>query len=236
MGSRKAFIAVALGAAMLGPALAGHPLQTEDAGVLERGDCELEAVAERVSSSSPTQHEQAVVVGCGVGARSQLALEAGRAREDGFTGRALALGGKTRLWRGGEDETAPTLTLAWALGWDRADGGGWQQGTRAAALVVSAPLSERWIGHANLGHERDHAAGQGLTAWALALEHVGLDLAGLRWAPMAELTGDDRGAPAWGLALRLTLSPDRAWLGLAHGRSIETARSARSSLGVKLAF
>ena len=34
-----------------GAASAGRPLQTEDAGVLERGECELESAAERTSST-----------------------------------------------------------------------------------------------------------------------------------------------------------------------------------------
>ncbi len=56
-------------------AQAGRPLATEDAGVLDAGSCEFEAFAatER-ATASPVLRSHAFQVGCGVGARTQLAL------------------------------------------------------------------------------------------------------------------------------------------------------------------
>ena len=74
------------------------------------------------------------------------------------------------------------------------------------------------------------------TEGALAVEAAGWQVGGTRVVPMAELTGDDRSAPAWAVAARASAWDERVTLGLAWGRSIEPARRTRASLSLKLAF
>lgn len=208
-------------------AQAGHPLLSEDAGVLERGGCEVEAVA---GSSSGGVREQALGLACGLGHEAQWSLGVARARADGATAKGLALGGKLGLWKQGD----AALVLAPTLVWDD-DGSGWRSSLLDLNLVYSRPLSDAWTLHANLGHARDRRAGQSATGWSLALEHAGIEWAGLGWAPMADLAGDDHGAPFWNAGLRVTLS-DSAWLGLSYARQINPARARLATVGLKIAF
>jgi len=52
------------------PALAGRPLQTDDAGVLKRGACELEGASTRLSAPAGSTRDNALQLGCGVAASS----------------------------------------------------------------------------------------------------------------------------------------------------------------------
>lgn len=79
------------------PAQAGRPLQTEDAGVLERGACELEGATQRVSVDGARATEHALQFGCGIGLESQVALNASTAKDGSDRSRGLALVGKTGL-------------------------------------------------------------------------------------------------------------------------------------------
>lgn len=209
-------------------AQAGHPLLSEDAGVLERGSCEVEAVA---ASAGGGAREHALGLACGLGHDAQWSLAAARARAGGATAKGLALGGKLGLWKQGD----AALVLAPTLVWDD-DGTGWRSAALDLNLVYSRPLAEDWTLHANLGHARDRRADQSATGWSLALEHAGVEAAGLTWAPMADLAGDDHGAPFWNLGLRVTLAADKAWLGLSYARQLDAGRARLATLGLKIAF
>ena len=61
------------------PALAGRPLQTEDAGVLEPGACEIEGATHRLSAAGERSTESHIQWGCGIGWTSQIAVAASKA-------------------------------------------------------------------------------------------------------------------------------------------------------------
>jgi hypothetical protein len=56
------------------PAFAGRPLQTEDASVLARGECEVEGSTARLSAADAAERSEALQLGCGIGVSTQLAL------------------------------------------------------------------------------------------------------------------------------------------------------------------
>jgi hypothetical protein len=81
--TRKAFRVGLLSTAasvlgLVSAAWAGRPLVTEDAGVLNRGECEIENFAGR--ADNPTLNALWAQVGCGTGVNTQLAIGAGRER------------------------------------------------------------------------------------------------------------------------------------------------------------
>lgn len=156
---------------------AGRPFVTEDAGVLERGACEVEGVAMHASASgSPSERAWALQAGCGLGFNSQLALGYGRSRADGAKASAYALGGKTALLPGDGDALA--LSLAWGLNWARA-GGATTFDSALANLAASRAFGQGWTLNANLGLLRVQEPRDSLATWALALEKrvaEGLDL------------------------------------------------------------
>lgn len=199
-------------------AQAGRPLQTEDAGVLERGACELEGATQRVSVDGARATEHALQFGCGIGFKSQVALNASTAKDGSERSRGLALVGKTALWSGAGDNPAG-LTLAWGLQWAKADGDSRRHAATDLNLVYSRPLPAELTLHANLGHSRDELGKQRSTTWGLALEHAGFGPV----APMAEFFGDDREPAWWNLGLRWTVVPEKVFLDVSYGRQMSSA-------------
>ena len=210
---------------------AGRPLQTEDAGVLEAKTCEVEGVTGRARvAGTPSARDNALQLGCGVGFSSQLALAVSTSDEGTDRQRGLRLGGKTEVWSAGGDDGA-ALTLAWGVSRARAAAGRWKTALLDARAVVSLPAGPlAW--HLNLGHERDHQARSSTTVWGVAAEHEGFGAL----APMAEIFGDDRGAPWWNLGLRYTLAKDKAYLDLSYGQQMSRGTPSLLTAGLKLAF
>jgi hypothetical protein len=214
-------------------AAAGRPLAAEDAGVLEPGQCELEwSQARQRGADSPSTREHGLAAGCGWAAGFQASLALARSHEatsPPLRGQAVDIGLKLGAWplpgRG-------VWALALATGWAREPGLAWRHTHSGITLAGSPELSAGWTAHLNLGHHHDVQARQGSTTWALALEHEGLGAV----APMAEVVGDDRSAPAWNLGLRWTVLPARLWLDAAYGRQIRPERPVAWSVGAKLAF
>jgi hypothetical protein len=233
---RVAAAAVTVAAAlslMAAPAHAGRPLQSEDAGVLDAGAWELEAASSRLRSAS-TEHS--VQLARGIGWHSQLALAWGRTQQAGDSTPSITLNGKTQLWQRAGDGAQPALTLAWALGSAREPSRGWRHAATELNLALTHPVGDRTLLHANLGHARDETGGRRATTWSAAWEHTGYAVGGLMLAPMAELFGDDNGAPWWNVGLRLTLTPDVAFIDASHGRQSGDERARLTTVGLKFAF
>ena len=218
-------------ALITGIAHAGRPLNTEDAAILEPQACELEAGLGQQRSRDHRGHSSNLQLGCGIGLDSQLALRAVQSREMNGRVQELEVNGKWQLASGALSDGAIELALAARLTGQRlsaavgnpsgppGEPSGWQPGSHAATLALSAPLLRQWTLHANLGHAQDRLARQHSTLWALALEHGGLDAAG-PVQPMAEVFGDDRGAVTVSAALRWAVRPHSVFLDAAWGRQV----------------
>jgi hypothetical protein len=194
-----ATVALCLGA----HAHAGRPLQTEDAGVLEPRACELEVASLRTTAAGDKATENTAGVGCGIGFKTQLGLGLSKLRAGSERSRGATLGGKTGVWTSGTGDDASALTLAYSVAAERTDAG-WKRTATDLALVASVPVTAGTV-HLNLGHSRAAGSGPSSTGWNVAFEHAGFDWAGVKWAPMAELFGDDRDARWWNIAARCTL-------------------------------
>ncbi len=215
-------------------AQAGRPLQTEDAGVLDAGACELEGATARLKRNGLASTDSYLQLGCGVGHSSQIALAVSRARASGEHASGLALLGKTELFQAtGEQPT--TVTLAWIVDGTKLAGDSLRHTGTEIKLVSTTPVAADYALHANLGHARDEQAHARATTWNLAVEHAGLG-ADKRLAPMAEIFGDDHAAPWWNVALRFVAVPDKAYVDASYGRQIAGGRARLVTLGFKLAF
>jgi hypothetical protein len=211
---------------------AGRPLQTEDAGVLARGSCEIEHASERLSESGQRATSTALGLGCGLGRAWQVGIEAARERQDGSSTSTGTLLGKLGLL--GSDEDPLALTLAWAVGSTRQDER-WRTRDTSLNLVASLQAGPGAI-HMNVGHTHERETRRGVANWALAYEHEGAEVAGLNWAPMAEFFGDDRGARWGNIALRITLLPEKAFIDFSAGRQAGSTRARLFTAGFKIAF
>lgn len=220
----------------LGPAQAGSPLQTDDAGVLAAGECELEGTALRRSTAGERSTETSLQAGCGFGWNSQFAVALATARSQGVRESGLALGGKTGLWQGaGRDDEAAALALAWQVAGAKIPGESWRHAESGLNLIASLPVAADLTLHANLGHARSELDRQDTTTWGLGIEHAGFGAA-QRWAPMAEVFGDDRERPSWNLGLRYAAVPDKVFVVVSYGRQFTSERPSVLKLGFKAAF
>ena len=93
-------LAVVSALALSGAAQAARPLATEDADVLDRGQCEAEGViAQSKPAGQPSTRGWTALGTCGVGANTQLILAYNRSRTDDASLSGLLFGGKTALMR-----------------------------------------------------------------------------------------------------------------------------------------
>lgn len=215
---------------LCGAAQAARPLATEDADVLDRGQCEVEGViAQSKPSGEPSTRGWTAQGACGVGANTQLALAYNRSRTDDADFSALLFGGKTAiLTREGE---GLGLSLAYGLVSAKAENGSMEHELSYLNAVATRELARGWTGHANLGWLRSESASTNSTTWNLALERAlgnGVDL-------MGELYGDDRAKPWIGVGARWAVS-DKLSLNAAWATQRETPRVNAWSIGFKLAF
>jgi hypothetical protein len=215
---------------LAGPSWAGRPLATEDADVLDRGECEWESFAARESASGePSSRTLSTQFGCGVGAMTQASLAYARDRSEGQSSPSWALVGKTALLpREGE---GLGLTLAWGLGWQRTPGAGWKHEEAALNLVATRSFADRFTAHANLGWVRTRSDDLNTTTWNAALEWAareGLDL-------MGEVYGDDRTRPWLGLGVRYAIT-ERVSVDASWSVQNDTPRAKLWTVGFKLGF
>ena len=208
---------------------AGRPLATEDAGFLERGECEWESFAaratERESSAVQTLSTQ---VGCGVGANMQFALAVQRETADGQSANALALGGKIGLIQQGEK---PGLTLAWGINAVKTPDESMKHDGTMLNLVLSHELVKDLTGHANLGWVHSQTERRTARTWNLAAEYAlgnGVDV-------MAEYYGAQYDKPWVGAGVRYAPT-DKLSFDASYSVQSGEAKAKLWTIGFKLAF
>jgi hypothetical protein len=212
-------------------AWAGRPLATEDAGVLNRGDCEIESYAGRARGADmPTLNARWAQVGCGTGFNTELAIGAGREKSEGERSPTAALTGKTFI-RELTDEQAG-FTFSYAFSGARQSAGSFGHEATELRGVITVPRGD-WLFHGNLGWERSHETRTTSSIFGLAVERTGalgpVDL-------MAEVFGDDRDAPWVQAGARWAVIPKRLFLDGSWGMQTDSKRSRQITVGLKLAF
>jgi len=229
LGQWATALSLAAAAVAWTPALAGRPFATEDAGVLDRGACEIESfVARETASDADSLRGSSLQVSCGLLSRAQFGLGMSREKAGSERSTALAIGGKVYLLK--QDETNPGFTIAYRHARSKLVGESWQREATDVLAVLSLPLAGMTV-HANLGGSRLHSARHDSTLWALALERPmgsGVDVG-------IESYGDDRD-PAWvGLGVRWMPLPD-LFVDASLARQLGGARARSTTIGLKFVF
>lgn len=211
-----------------GPAWAGRPLVTEDAGTLARGECEWESFAGR--QARPKVTLGASQVGCGVGYNTQLALGVSRDVSDGNGSNYLLVNGKTAF--DAVDEASPHFAVAYSLLGGREQTDFMNYETAEVKGVMTLPY-RGWLLHANAGLLHLHQDRANRVIWAFAAERpaaIGnIDL-------MAEVYGDDKNSPWVQAAARWTAIPGRLFIDASYGVHTDGRHARLATLGMKLAF
>lgn len=212
-------------------AIAGRPLATDDAGVIERGNCEVESFLARATErGSPSVHGASLQLGCGIAGNTQVALAVTTARGGGESERGLALNGKTAL---GEPANGNAWAVGWGLGALQPDGGGMKYESSFINGIYTRSIDDALKLHANLGWSHSQSTRRSTTGWALALERstpASIDV-------MGEVFGNDRDSAPWvQVGLRWTVVPEKFFLDTSLGRQMNSQRPQQITLGLKAAF
>lgn len=227
---------IALSASALGVrhAAAARPLATDDAGVLAAGDCEAEAYANRLNlRGSGRENSASAQIGCGLGANAQADLAYGRSNQPDADNRghkeSVSANAQLRLL---ETPGGHAVALAAGSSMGRTGREAFQFDSINLNAIWTAPLSDRWTSHANLGWARKRSDSTQRTTWNLALEYQlkqGLDAG-------AELYGDDRSRPWLGLGLRFACTEKLVFGASYAAQSASLLRPRLFSLGVTAGF
>jgi hypothetical protein len=171
-----------------GAAFAGRPLATDDAGVADAGQCEIEAWVERARGD----HAASAALACGVSAGWELGAGATRDRAQGQSTHAVGLEAKWVPAAGKFASPLGTLHTGLKLATARArtPGNGWHESEHSVLALATLEATPTLALHLNLGAARDarlHASGtvlNGALAWS----------AGERALLFAEAQANDRSA------------------------------------------
>jgi len=150
------------------PADAARPLVTDDAGVLEAGECELETFIERSRvRGEPAYFGGSVQPGCGVGLRTQLSLIGARFDGDPATTQA-GFAGKTALIA--LTESRAGLTIGYSFEWSRPNGQSCRSDTGLLIAIATFPFEQNWFAHINAGWRRTQQPREKIFFWGVAIE------------------------------------------------------------------
>jgi hypothetical protein len=224
-----AALGLALAAAM--PARADRPLLTETADVIDRGSCQVEAVAGSArfggGSGVKTDLWDAAFT-CGIGYSTQPFVGYSHARSASSKVEGLVVGGKTTVIA--PQGSRPGLGVGYGVFGSKEPGSGWETGGGYADALATMALAKGVLAHANLGVTRDRIAKRNTTVWSLGLEREGnLTLA-------ADLFGDDRSevtSASVGAGYRFG---ERFSVNAVYTTDLDKPRLRIFSVGVKLEF
>lgn len=229
--SLKSF-AAATCLSMLITAYAARPLVSDDAGVLDARECEIETYAERSRvSGEPANWGASVQPGCGIGWRTQLSLIA--ARSDGMPATTrLGVAGKTAIIPLAESSAG--LTIGYSFEWSRPSGQSFRSDTGLLIAIATFPFQQGWFAHVNAGWQRTQQLRENTPFWGVAIEresvgHTLLDL-------MAEAYRDSEASPWFALGARYRVIDQ--WLSINGSIAIKSGseREKLATLGARLAF
>lgn len=225
--------AVAVASLLLaaGSSQAGRPLTTDDAGVIEKGHCEIESfLSHATERDAPSAKGGSFQLGCGVAGNTQVALQLTTARSGGATDRGLAFNGKTAL---GEAGAGNAFAVGWGFTAAQPDGGTMKHEGTFINGIFTKTVDDAMKLHANLGWSRSQSVKQSTTNWGVALERTvaeGFDA-------MGEVFGTDREKSPWvQVGLRWAVVPEKFFLDTSLGRQTGSTRQQMFTVGLKAAF
>ncbi|MCV2352925.1 hypothetical protein LNV09_01985 [Paucibacter sp. B2R-40] len=172
---RRSFATTASGLAMLalvcaGPAQAGRPLSSDDAGTADPGSCQLEGWGEKVGSS------RALVLApaCGIVEGLEIDLDYTHPHpRDEIRGEAgFAVKWAPKSWGLLTPAGQINFGLKVGVGYEHPSDSGWRRNGQGLLGLATLVVNEDFALHANLGPHQDRASGLTGTALNLALVWV----------------------------------------------------------------
>lgn len=220
---------------MAASAQAGRPFSTEDAGVLEAGQCEWQSIGARTrADASHHEHGLSSELACGSPWATQVAIGVATAVVDSEHSRHVDLTGKTAIIGDGGDDRS-SVAVAYGVGATSADANARAHLDFAFMnLALTRPLAAGWTLHANAGWAQDRTERgptHAWTTWAVALSKDFSDE--LSWG--IECLGDDHGGREYGTGV-LWNATESLSLTAAYASTDGQPRATTWSVSAKYAF
>ena len=211
---------------------AARPLTTDDAGVLDSAQCEIDTFVERSRvRGEPSYLGGSLQAGCGIGLNTQLSMVGA-----GFDGEPatthLGLTGKTGLIP--LTESGPSLTVGYAFEWARHSGQPFRLDTASLIAIASVPFEKNWFAHVNAGWQRTQTPRENALFWGVAIEREAV--ADSRVDLMAETYGAGESSPWLALGARFHAIDQRLSINGSIAIKSGAERETRATIGARLAF
>ena len=205
-------------------AFAGRPLLTDDAGVAERGTCQVESWSERQGPA----RAWVIAPACGVAAGVELGADytVPRPRDEVRGEAGLALKWVPEAWKVESALGEVNWGLKLSGAWQQPAGASWQSTGNALMGLISWKVGESFTVHSNIGWARDRSSAQSASLFNAALVWTPSERLLLVAETQANSKRDVFGGTVVGLGARWWLVKDSLGLDLTTSReSVSGAKS-----------
>lgn len=209
---------------------AGRPLLTDDAGVADRGTCQVESWLERQGPA----RSWVVAPACGVAAGLELGADytVPRPRDAVSAEAGLALKWVPEGWKLDSPVGEINAGLKLSGAWQQPTGAGWQAAGSSLMGLMTWKAGESITVHTNIGLARDRSSGQRAALFNAAVVWTPLE----RLLLVAETQGNSKrevfGGTVYGLGARWWLVKDTLGLDLTTSRESVSGAKAVWTLGL----
>ena len=211
---------------------AARPLTTDDAGVLDAGECEIETFVERSRvRGEPSYLGGSVQPGCGIGLNTQLSAIGARVDGEPATTH-LGFAGKTALIP--LTESGAGLTVGYSFEWSRSSGQSFRSDSGLLIAIATFPLAQDWFAHVNFGWQRIQQPRENMLFWGAAIERE--SVASTRLDLMAEAYRESDASPWFAVGARYRLIDIRLSINGSIAIKSGSERETRATIGARLAF
>jgi hypothetical protein len=198
-----------------------------DDDVAERGECELEVAAERLSAKDAAAETAGLVqLDCGIGWRTELVATFVGA--SGGEGRAQAFELEARTLILAKGIAGSTWSLLYGAGIERSAGQSWRGSNQFVAVEAAWRPADAWVAEAQVGAAYDRIDRQRVWQAQVAVEHEFSDLLDAR----VELADSNRNRPVAAVEVRYEFWPDRARVNLSYAARSGGDRERLAGVGI----
>lgn len=203
-------------------AWAGRPLATEDAGVNDKGSCQLEAWRDFGKEVDHTH----IAPACGIMDGLELGLEvdmpSSMALDTHAIVGALKWAPESLAWNGWRFGAKLSTTAERAAGESERHHANW-----TALGIATYPINDQWTAHVNLGHAYDKLAKEHAEVYGVAMAYTPHE----RFMVFVELNGDNKGPATQTAGLRYWVIQDSLGLDITTSRTNATPDSQTYGIG-----
>ena len=169
--------------------------------------------------------------GCGIGFRTQLSTVAAYSGGEPSS-RQVGVVGKTAIVE--LSESSAGFTIGYSFEWAKASGESFRSDGGYLTAVVTLPLADNWLAHANAGWQRIQQPRRNEVFWGVAIERE--SVGGTRLDLMAETYRDSGRSPWFAVGARYTVIEERVSVNASVAARSRSDTETLFTVGARIAF